>query len=252
MTDKYLAVNQGKVWIASRNSAGVTSGFEWIGDADGVSITGSQNFLDFQESYSGNRARVIHLPTSTDLGFTMAIRNVNGKNLARAFYGSQAALAGTSVSSEAMNAYASSMVPLKYPNVSSVVVTKTAGSVVLVANTDYTLDAVNGTVTFLSGSTNVTGSSAVPCTVSYTYGAITSRMEALTDTIKDYVIRLEAKSQFDGLAQVVQLHRANMDLATDLALITQDVGVLNVGGALLPAPEITTSGLSQYFTYTQV
>lgn len=249
-TSKYYAVGQGKVWIASRDSTGRTSGFVWMGDADGFEITGSQQFLDFQESYSGNRARVIHLPTATDLGFTLALRNLDGDNIAKAFYGSTTASAGASVVAESISAYAGSMIPLANPGVSSVVVTKTAGSVVLVANTDYTVDAVNGTLTFLAGSTNVTGSSAVPCTVSYTYAAYAGKQQFLTDTVKDYILRFEGKSQYDGKAQVVTLHRANFNLATSLQMIGTDVGVLNIEGALLAAPEISSG--SQFVTGVQV
>lgn len=249
-TSKYYAVGQGKVYIASRDTTGRTSGFVWMGDADGFEITGSQTFLDFQESYSGNRSRVIHLPTATDLGFTLALRNLDGDNIAKAFYGSTNSSGGATVSAEPISAYANSMIPLANPGVSSVVVTKTAGSTVLVAGTDYTVDAVNGTLTFLPGSTQVTGSSAVPCTVAYTYAAYASKMQMLTDTVKDYILRFEGKSQYDGKAQVVTLHRANFNLAASLQLIGTDVGVLNIEGALLAAPEITSG--SQFVTGVQV
>lgn len=239
-TSKYYAVGQGKVYLASRDSTGRTSGFTWMGDCDGFELTGSQQFLDWQESYSGNRARVGHLPTSTELGFTLNIKNIDSENIAKAFYGTVSSSAGATVASESIAAYASSMVPLANPGVSSVVVTKTAGSTVLVAGTDYTVDAVNGTLTFLPGSTAVTGTSAVPCTVAYTYAAYAGKVQFLADTIKDYVLRFEGKSQFDGKAQVFQLHRANFNLAASLQLIGSDVASLALEGAVLAAPEIVS------------
>lgn len=239
-TSQYYAVGQGKVYIASRDSTGRTSGFIWMGDADGFEITGSQAFLDWQESYSGNRARVGHLPTSTDLGFRLNLKNIDTDNIAKAFYGTKAAGTGASVVGEAISAYASSMVPLAHPGVSSVVVTKTSGSLVLTAGTDYTVDAVNGTLTFLPGSTAVTGTSAVPCTVSYTYASYEGKVQFLSDSIKDYILRFEGKSQFDGKAKVYQLHRANFNLAASLQLIGTDVASLALEGALLAAPEITS------------
>ena len=248
---KYYAVGQGKVYIASRDSTGRTSGWVWMGDADALSITGSQTFLDFQESYSGNRARVIHLPTATDMGFTLQLRSMDKDNISKAFYGTASAITGSTVSAQAFNAYASSTHALGHLNVSSVVVTKTAGSVTLVAGTDYDLDATNGLITFKSGSTNVTGSSAVPCTVSYTYAAADGKVEVLTDSIKDYMLLFVGSSKFDAKAQRVLMHRANFNLATSLSLIGSDVAALNVEGALLAAPEITTAGLSQFVTITQ-
>lgn len=238
-TSKLYAVGQGKVYIASRDSTGRTSGFTWMGDADGFTITGSQAFLDFQESFSGNRSRVLHLPTSTDLGFSLQLRNIDGENIAKAFYGSTASSAGATVAAETFDAYANSMSPLANPGVSAVVVTKLP-STVLVAGTDYSVDAVNGTLTFLPGSTEVTGTSGVPVSVAYTYAAYASKVQFLDSTIKDYVLRFEGKSQYDGLAQVFQLHRANFNLAAALQLIGTDVASLTVEGALLAAPEITS------------
>jgi len=239
-TTKYYAVGQGKVFIASRDTTGRTSGFTWMGDCDGFELTGSQTFLDWQESFSGNRARVGHLPISTDLGFTLAIRNMDRQNIARAFYGTTAAGTGATVTGEAVVAYANSMVPLANPGVSAVTVTRTAGSIVLVAGTDYVLDAANGTLTFLPGSTNITGTGSHPCTVNYTFASFDGRVQFLNDTIKDYILRFEGRSQFDGKPQIYQLHRANFNLATSLQMIGTDVGVLNVEGAVLAAPEITT------------
>ncbi len=239
-TSKYYAVGQGKVYLASRDTSGRTSGFTWMGDCDGFELTGSQQFLDWQESYTGNRARVGHLPTSTDLGFKLNVKNIDSENIAKAFYGTVSASAGATVASEAISAYASSMIPLANPGVSSVVVTKTAGSVILVAGTDYTVDAANGTLTFLPGSTQVTGSSAVPCTVAYTYAAYAGKVQFLSDTIKDYILRFEGKSQFDGKAQVFQLHRANFNLAASLQLIGTDVASLSLEGAVLAAPEVSS------------
>jgi hypothetical protein len=238
-TSNYHAVGQGKVYIASRDTTGRTSGFVWMGDADGFEVTGSQNFLDWQESYSGNRARVGHLPTSTNLGFKLNLKNIDTDNVAKAFYGTKTSGTGASVSGEALSAYANSMIPLANPGVSSVVVTKTAGTLVLTAGTDYTVDAANGTITFLPGSAAVTGTSAVPCTVSYTFASYEGKVQFLADSVKDYILRFEGKSQFDGKAKVYQLHRANFNLATALQLIGSDVASLALEGAVLAAPEIT-------------
>ena len=238
-TSKYYAVGQGKVYLASRDSTGRTSGFTWMGDCDGFELTGSQTFLDWNESFSGNRARVGHLPTSTELGFTLNIKNIDSVNVARAFYGTHTTSAGSTVSGEAINAYANSMMPLANPGVSAVVVTKLPATV-LVLNTDYTIDAANGTITFLPGSAAVTGTTAVPVTVSYTYAAYEGKIQFLADTVKDYVLRFEGKSQYDGKAQVFQLHRANFNLAASLQLIGADVASLALEGAVLAAPEVVS------------
>lgn len=248
MADKYLAVNQGKVYLAPRNSSGTTDGFVWIGDCDGFLIKQTQTFVDFYESYSGNRVRTVHVPSQATMEFQLDIRNINGDNLARAFYGASGSSAGASVTGEAVTAYNGKMVPLKYPGVSAVVVKK--GASTLVAGTDYTLDAVNGTITILPGSTLVPAGAGVALTVDYTYAAYAARMKAQTDTIKDYTLRFEGKSAFDGLTQTAMIHRANFSLAAQLDLISVNTAVLTITGAVLPAAE-QPAGESQYFTYVQ-
>lgn len=247
---KYLA-NYGKVYIAPRSSSGRTAGFTWLGDADSFEITGSNERLQFRESWSGLRTKAVDVITSSDFGFTMSLRNIDGDNLAKTYYGTAAAGAGASVTNEAISAYAGQVVPLKYPGVSSVVVTKTSGAVTLVANTDYVLDATFGTLRFLS-SANITGTGAHPCTVNYTYAAYSTRLEAAVDEARDWVLRFEGKSLADQKAQVVEIHRANFNLAATLGLISTEVAALAVEGPILPAPEIVAAGESQFFRITQV
>jgi hypothetical protein len=170
MSDKYFAVPQGKVYIASRDASGQTSGFTWVGDCDGFTITTTQQYLDIQESYSGNRATVAHIPTSSDYSAEVSVLNIDGDNLARAFYGTTSAVTGAAVVGESITAYNGKMTPLKYPDVSLVTVKK--GATTLVRNTDYTLDTVNGTITILPGSTQVVVSETL--TVDYTQGLHTS------------------------------------------------------------------------------
>lgn len=248
MADKYFAVPQGKVYIASRDAVGQTSGFTWIGDTDGFTINTAQQYLDIYESYSGNRNSVAHIPTQSDYSCEVSILNIDADNLARAFYGTTGAVAGASVVGEAVTAYNGQMSPLKYPDVTSVVVKN--GATTLVNNTDYTVDAVNGTITILAGSTQVPAGPGVALTVDYTHGAIAGRMKLMTGGLKDYTLRFEGQSKFDNLTQIGTLHRVALDMAQTLSLIGTGVNKLVVKGKLLPASEQAV-GESQYFTYVQ-
>lgn len=250
MTDKYIAVPQGKVFIASRDASGMTSGFTHIGDCDGFSISTSQDYLDIYESMSGNRNIVAHIPTQSDYSMEVSMLNIDGPNLAKAFYGESAVVAGASVTNEAVTCYNGEMTPLKYPGVSSVTVTKTAGSVPLVLNTDYTLDATNGTITILAASTVVAAGAGVPCTVNYTHAGVAARAKLMTAGLKDYTFRFEGKSKFDDKVIIATVHRVAMDMAATMSLIGTGVNKLVVGGKLLPAAE-QVSGESQYFTVVE-
>lgn len=248
---KYSAVPQGKVYIASRNASGQTGGFTHVGDCDVSKITTSQTFLDIQESMSGNRANVAHILTQTDVGVELALLSIDGPALARAFYGEAVAQAAGTVTGEAVNAYTGTMSALKYPGVSAVVVKK--GATTLVAGTDYELDAANGTLTFLTGSTQVTGTAAVALTVDYSHGGYAAKVKALSSGQKEYIIRVESKSKFDDLVQNVTLHRVSLNTAASYDLIGTGVNKLTLTGKLLAAPEIEADDIdfSQYFTTVQ-
>lgn len=251
MADKYFAVPQGKVYIATRNASGQNGGFVHVGDCDGFTVSTSQQYLDIQESMSGNRNIVAHLPIQSDYSAEVSILNIDGDNLARAFYGETASVVGASVSGEVVTAYNGQIFATKYPGISSVTVTKTAGSVPLVLNTDYTFDADTGLVTILSGSSVVPAGPGVPCTINYTHAGVAARAKLMTAGLKDYTLMFVGKSKFDDKVQKAVLHRVAMDMAQTLSLIGTGVNKLVMGGKLLPATE-QGAGESQYFTMTQV
>lgn len=249
---KYSAVPQGKVYIASRNASGQTGGFVHVGDCEASKITTSQTFLDIQESMSGNRANVAHILTQTDVSTELTLLSLDGPALAKAFYGDAVSQAAGTVTGEAVTAYAGTMSALKNPGVSAVTVKK--GATTLVAGTDYELDAANGTLTFLPGSTQVTGTSGVALTVDYSHGGYAAKIKALTSGQKEYVIRVESKSKYDDKVQNVTMHRVALNTAANLDLIGTGLNKLTVSGKLLAAPEIASDSadFSQYFTTVQV
>lgn len=245
MADKYFAVPQGKVYIAPRNSTGLTGGYEFIGDNDAFNINAGQTFLDIYESTSGNRTIAAHIPTQTDMSLELSILNVDAANLSRAYNGDLVTTAAGSVVGESAKAYEGKTVPLKYANVSAVVVKK--GATTLTLDTDYTVNAAAGSINILVGSPTITDGDTI--TIDYTHTGGT-KIRGLTNTGSDYSLMIECKSKFDGLAQKVIIHRVALELAKSMALIGTGVNKLAIGGKILPAPEITGSE-SKYFTYFQ-
>ena len=245
MADKYFAVPQGKVYIATRGTTGLTSGYEYLGDCDGFTITTSQTFLDIQESHSGNRVVVAHLPTATDVAMTVSIMNIDGANLARAYNGDLVTTAAGSVVGETIKGYEGKTSPLKYGNVSAVVVKK--GATTLTLNTDYTVNAAAGSINILTGSPVVTDGDSLTVDYTHTGG---SKLRGLTNSGQDYSLYFEGKSKFDQKAQKVWVHRCALELAKSMSLIGTGVNKLEVGGKVLPAPE-QTGGESEYITWFQ-
>lgn len=253
-TDVTYYVGQGTVFMAPRVSGGaVSGGFLALGDCDHLSIEVNQKFDDIEESQSGNRLVAAHVPVGATYSFKMNLLQWSRQNLAKFLYGTDGgAVALGTVTGEAVKAYASSMTPLANPGVSAVVVHNGAAS--LVEGTDYTVDAANGTLTWLPGSTVVTSvASPVSLTVDYSYAAYSGKVEAVTATMPEIAIRFNGLNTANGGSPViVTLHRAAINLAKTLDLLNNKHGSLEVDGMLLPDTTITTTGLSQFYNLIKV
>ena len=243
---KYFAVPQGRVYIADRNSTGKTSQFTHVGNVSGLSFNTAQTFFEDQESMTGLRSTVVRIPTAQTYTFSMEMKNIDKDNLAKAYQGTGTSSTGATVTGEAINARPGERSYVKRVNISAVVIKK--GATTLVAGTDYIVDTVYGAMDFLTSANIITGDNAV--TVDYTYATQTS-VQGMTVGQKDYALRFEGMSKFDSLPVVVNLPRVSLDLSASLALIGTGATILTVGGLVLPAPEITTAGLSQYIEFIE-
>ena len=212
-TTEYFA-GQGKVFVAPRAKAGaINGGWTEPGDTSRLEITTSQNYQDIYESCSGNRSIVAHYVTQTDWAFAVDAMSFSKENLARAFYGTASAVIGASVTGEAVTVYAlNQIVPLKNPGVSAVVVKK--GITTLVKDTDYTIDAANGTITIISGS-NV-GTLPAALTVDYTFASY-DKVETNVTNSGEFAFRFEGINMTTGKAVIAEIHRVALDLAGPLS-----------------------------------
>lgn len=242
-TTEYFA-GQGKVFVAPRTKAGaISGGWTELGDTEKLEITTKQNYQDIYESCSGNRSIVAHYVTQTDWAFSVDAKSFSKENLARAFYGTSSAVSGSSVTGEAPVCYAlNQIIPLKHPGVSSVVVQK--GATTLVKDTDYTLDAANGTITMISA-TNL-GTLPATLDVDYTYAAY-DKVETNTTTSGEYAFRFEGINMTTGKVVIAEIHRVALDLAGALSLISTAPATFTMGGMVLAD---STAGVneSQYVT----
>lgn len=240
---------QGKVWIASRDSLGRTSGFTEIGDAEALTINQAETFDDVYESQSGARTKVVHSAIQLDVNFDMTILNFSGDNLKRALLGSSAAVVAGTVANEAHAAYKGASIFTKVPGISAVVVTDVAGTTTYAVGTDYTVDAAAGRIDFTAGGTIVNGALVH---VDYTHAGVDALVESLVDTDnREYIIVFEGKNMNQqGTPVIVRCHRAYMNLAAALSLLGTATQRFEVSGSLLPAPEITTAGLSKFMNVT--
>ena len=250
MANKYIVTGQGRLWVAPRDTSGVSGAMVELGDVDNFQVAFTQAFTEVYESQTGLRTNVVHAVHQTDGTVTVDALSIDPANLARAFYATAAVNAGGTVTGEAHTAYNGGALWIN-PGSTNVVVHNTASTpALLVSGTDYTYEQTNGRITILPGSTLVVAGAGVPVTVNYTDPGYAGKVEGLVNTLKDYKLVFE-QINFDGSISRYELHRVALDLAKTFSMIMTGQNKLSMTGKLLPAAEITTAGLSKFFTVIQ-
>jgi hypothetical protein len=246
MATNYIVTGQGHLWIAPRDANGVTGPAVEVGDADNFSASYTQQFTDVYESQTGARNIVAHALTQTDGSVTLDVLEISSANLAKALYGSATTGAGASVTGSPFAAYSGGSIWLNGKSPTAIVVKK--GATTLVLGTDYTVDATNGRINFLTTSSLITATTGTgdAVTVDYTHTG-TDIVQSQVTGMKDFKFIFE-QVNFDGTVRRYELHRVALDLTKTFNMIMTGVNKLQLAGKMLPATEITTAGLSQYFT----
>lgn len=120
-----------------------------------------------------------------------------------------------------------------------------AGQTALVLNTDYTLDATNGSLTTLPGSTLIpayndpaqigaTTGGQTNITVAYVYAAYTGKVEAFTTGIQCYTARLQGVNVANNnQPTIVNLYQLALDMTKMLSLIDSKHNNVELDGMLL-------------------
>lgn len=247
-SDSSYGLFQGQLFIQERAFNGAPlSGFEFIGDADLFSIDPKQKFEDIKESQSGLGLTAAHIPTETDVSVKLRTLDIKIANWVRATWGGSAGAVQSATSvNETIVLYNGMMTPLAHPGVSNVNV---SGAVL---GTDYTLDAVNGSITVLPGSTAIPAGTPLTATVSYDHAAYNGKVQAFTTGQRYYTLRLQGRNTAQGNQPViVTCHQAALDMAKAFSLIDKKHQTFELDGMLLqdttrPLPQVPTD-LSQFF-----
>lgn len=247
-SDSSYGLFQGQLFIAERQFNGPQiSGFEFVGDCDMFVIDPKQKFEDIKESQSGLGMTAAHIPTETDVSIKMRALDIKIRNWVRATWGGSAgAVTGASVVSESITLYNGCMTPLAHPGVSNVVVSGAS------LTTDYTVDAVNGTLTVVASSSAVPDGTPLTTTVNYDYADYNGKVEAFVTGQRYYMVRLNGRNTAQGNQPVIlTCHQWAPDMAKTLNMIDKKHITLELDGALLQDTTIalptSPSDLSQFF-----
>lgn len=242
-TQDYSYIGSGKIRIREYGSL---AGLIEVGNCSKLDfgVTEDEKSLkDFTQPGGGTYNSVSRI-SAVEISFTA--HDISPANLARALYGSTAAVATGAVVAEPHAAYKGAFVKTDFLPSAIGVVTNTAGTTTYVLDTDYTVDV---------GGINILDAGAIPDSVAgasnikitYTKAA-TDVVQALVASGKEYeIVFIGLNEARSGKASVVDSFRVKLSAGKNISLIGDDYGALEFTGKSLKDATKTGGGVSQYF-----
>jgi hypothetical protein len=217
---------QGRVAIGVRNADGSREPAQWVYDASKLEWAFSVDKDEREESYSGQRGLAATLIKKKSMKLNLTLGQLNDSNAALAVAGKQVKIDAGTVTAETIGTVkAGDMVALDYAKVSSVALTG-SGSATLEEDTDYTLNATTGVLTFLTANEDVSAD--------YEYAAH-SLVTVFSGQKKDLYILFDGMNTVDGTEMMClgEVYRASLEPASTLGLIQDGFGDLELAGDAL-------------------
>ena len=247
-TDSSYGLFQGQFFIAERAFNGkLLGGFEFVGDVDMFTIDPKQKFDNIEESQTGLGLTAAHIITGTEVMVKFRALDIKMSNWVRATWGTtQGSVPAEVASTDTVVLYNGQMTPLSHPGVSNVVV---AGATL---GTDYTLDAVNGSISVLASSPAIPSGTPLTAVVTYDHSAYAGKVQAFTTGQRYYSTRLQGRNTAQGNQPViVNAHQIAFDMAKVFNMIEKKHFNMEMDGMMLqdtskPLPSLP-GDLSQFF-----
>ena len=259
MSNLYYS-GQGSLYIAERDTAtGKPKGFVAVGNVPELTLDIEVDTYEHKESESGSRLLDLTIIKQKKGKFKFKLENLSLDNMAIGLYGSVAQVAGGTV---AIGSPETITIPrgtkgkrfaLANPDISTVIVKDSAGTVTHVAGTDYTLDAKNGVIIIPeSGSAIVTAAASADTSikVTYTYAAYTNLDAFTSAAAPERFLRFEGLNTIDNSRVIIDLFRAQFDPMTGYSIINDELGSVDMSGYLLADAKILTG--SKFFRQRNV
>lgn len=254
----YYYSGQGRLGIGDRDATtGELRNVVFVGNVTSLTIDIATTKFEHKESMSGQRAVDLTIIQEKNATFSFTSESLTLDSLALGLYGTSSTTASGTVTAEIhTNVKKGAAIPLKFPNVSAVVVkmwplpSGPAGST-LIEGTDYAVDQGFGTVYILPGSASFpTADLAV--TIAYSYGTF-DNIEAFTQaTPPERFIRFEGLNTVNGALRLIEIPRAALDPLTGLEFINEELGSGEFNGNILPDLTVTDPTKSQFFRERRV
>lgn len=240
----YSYIGSGKIYL---REAGTATALAEIGNVSKLDFAVTEDVKELRDYTQPGGGIMNEVRRISAVEVSMTLHDLTPANLARALYGSAAALAAGTVTAESVVGYEGGLTRLAKPASAITSVTNDDATETFVAGTDYELRAGG---LFVLSDTGITDGE----TLKVTYTALAADLvQALVDSGKEYELAFaglnEARS---GKAVDVDAFRVNLGVLANLSLIGDDFAGQEVKGRVLKDTSKTGTGLSQYFTVRMV
>jgi hypothetical protein len=238
---------RGRIYIAERNNAGIPGIFKFVGCADAFNVAlsvetiqhyskcTSADALDYQGTKTQSAEVSMTLSEWVKANILLALRAIEVPDATSGSVSNEACGTGF----EAGDVYLLGAINgVPRTNVSAVSVDDGGGALVL--DTDYTLNADTGAITFLLAPTGAV-------TADYTYDDL-PYASMFRAGQKDFWLRFDGVNKADGDAPVlVDLYKVQFNPAQNLDLLSDELALMELSGAVLvDANKSESSDLGQF------
>ncbi len=223
---------QGRVVVEIRNPDGTYGKPRWVGDTEpSVTVTLSEESETRRENFTGKRMETAVIETGNTGEISLGLRYNTIENLALGLWGQVVSDAGGTVTGEALpeGLVAGDFIALDNGGVSALVLTDSSGTpVTLEEGEHYRIDSsAGGTLNIL----DVAGLEQ-PILAAYTHGASVN-VGMFTSKPPEVRMTVHQINTIDGQRQRTTLYRVRLNPVSDLNLINESFGVLQLSGRVL-------------------
>jgi len=243
---------QGKFFTGVRNgTTGKPGALTWLGNVSEASVSLETEQSDKNESFSGNRLLYGSLQKAKTANLTMTLDELLTENLALGLFGTAASVTGSSVVDEVMPSglVAGDYIQLAHQFASAIVVKDSTGTpVTLVLGTKYSVESAAGGVLKILDVTAL----VQPFKVSYSYAAAKNLAMFTNVTPPERWVHFDGYNTADGTSMVIELYRVQFNPVSNLGLINEDWGGLQLTGKVfydeINAADSTYGGFGRLVT----
>lgn len=230
---------QGRVMAEIRNADGTYGKPRWVGDTEpAVTVTLSEESETRRENFSGMKMETAVLETGNTGEISLGLRYNSIENLAMGLWGAVIDEAGGTVTGEALpeGLEAGDFIALEHGGASAIVLTD-SGSTALEEGVHYSIDSAAG------GTINIIDVSSLqqPFTAAYTHGGSVN-VGMFTSRPPEVRLTVHQINVIGGQRQRTQLYRVRLNPVSDLDLINESFGVLQLTGRVLFDPDQAARG----------